>query len=672
MSARLHVRDILAMDANDVWGKLPKTFDLVFDNGEVVKSKDKTTIFTSYYWDVIRQYPNIEITPDNHLDHILANGDFGSGSHIRLLESFYKKIILAYQLLVPADRDNLNKLIFETNNRAYNELSTRLKLYVASIDILDFIDVATNPKIEKETDKYISNNKTSQSDIIELSENILKIIKTDKSLDNNRLALATRTKIVRANQVVQCVGLRGYPTDVNSAYFKEPIINGYVKGLHTLYESMTESRLASKSLLFATAPLQMSEYLSRRIQILSMSVERIHYTDCGSTKYLDAFITDDEYDEFGTRIVRSNLPLMEGVYYLDERDNQVKPIRATDKHLINKHIKIRSLISGCQHPDRHGVCQVCFGELAQNIQPGANVGHLAGSVLGRIISQLILSVKHYESSGDISYIKLNNRSSKFFSIDKERDKYYINEKVIKDGYSVEISKEALINLNDILNVHNLSFNDISRTSKVETVAFFNQNDYEELDIRVENRLGILSKEFIAYIKEKKWTVNQKFNYVFDISDWDSSKPFIILPKKHYNNTDLSNDIESLIKGNQITLMLKKKEDYATIITNTLWDLFNLVNSKLTVNFSLIQTIVYASMILSDEHLDMRLPRANDHKEIGKLKNIIENRSLSGLFAYEKLKESLFTPEIYFPLWRENYPMDVYIDPQAVIKKQYGI
>ncbi len=658
---KLHVRDIIDSTTNELWNTLPKKFELTFDNGETIITRNKTSLLTSLYWDIIRHYSNITIIPKHHIDTYIKNEPYGSNTHRKLIESFYVDIVMAYNLSIPILRDDLDKLIFVVNNNAYNVLSTKLMAYMTSIDILDFIEISDNEKIVD----LIKNSELDQTSVANTSEKILDVVLKDPSLDNNRLAKATRYKIVRDNQVIQCVGIRGYPTDVDSVMFKYPIMTGYVKGLKSLYDSMTESRLAAKSQLFATAPLSFSEYLSRRIQLLSMSVENIHYGDCGSQKYLDCFINEDVIDEFGFIIKPSILPLMEGKYYLDKETNSLKALSRHDKHLIGQWIKIRSPVAGCQHPDPHGICSVCYGDLSQNIPPNCNIGHLNASILGQIIAQLILSVKHFEKSADISYIKLDARSSKFFYIDKTRDKYYIKPEVLKEDYYVEISKDDLLNLNDILHVQDISYSDISRTSNISSVNFFNSYDSMEITVKIENRLGVLSPEFIDYIKRKKWIINNKYNYVFNISDWDTRKPFIILPKKHFNNVDLSKAIETIIKGS-VTQLRKRNTEEAT--HKTLWTLFELVNSKLTVNFAIIETIMYASMVVDAEQKDTRLPKAYDRKGLGVLETTLTDRSLSGLLAYEGIAKELVNPSSFFPIHRENFIMDVYIDPYSVMRK----
>ena len=663
MLKTINVREVLASQTNNLWESLPDKCILAFDNGEKLETNKKHIIYTSYYWDILRHYPNIIITSKHFLTHHIQKKPYGSDTHRSLIESFYKDIIMSYNLITPLSRDSLNELIFQVNNNAYNELSTRLYEYMSSIDILDFIDATETPEIIK----IVKDCDQTEEAVSRASNDIYKVLIHSPALDNNRLAKACRNQIVRINQVIQCIGIRGYNTDVESTIFEHPIMTGYVRGLHGLHDSMIESRSAAKALLFAKEPLKDSEYLSRKIQLLAMTLERVHYTDCGSQKYLDCFVQPEVKDEFGNVTDRGWFYVLQGVYFYDDSIKVVRPLTLEDNHLIGKWIKIRSPIAGCDHPDPQGVCSVCFGELSQNIQPGANIGHLTGSILGQIISQLILSTKHHEKSANASFIKLGKIAQQFFTTDAKRDKYYLNEGIKDKDFYIEIDKDELTNLNDIVQVENITYSDISRTSAIREVAFFNNSIREVIKVNINNRYGILSAQFIEYLKHKKWSINARYNYVFDISDWDFRQPFIILPKKQFNNSDLSNEIKQIIEGKVENLL--KRNGKEAIIEN-LWELFRLINSQLTVNFSIIQTILYASTLVDPLNDDARLPKDSQEAGLGVLDRTMSSRSLGAFFAFQDTARQLIRPISFFELERQDSVMDVFLDPENTIKSYY--
>lgn len=655
---------MLGKDTDSLWDTLPDKFIMIFDNQESMEVTKKSTIFSSYYWDVIRQYPNTIIINKHHLEFYLKDKPFTSKSHLDILNAIYPSIVMAYGLSRPDLRNHLNRLIFEVNNQsAYNNLSKKLYRYMTSIDILDVIEVADNVSIQK----AVEDCNLTEDGVDQLSKKVINIIKNDKSLDDNRLARALRYGVLRDNQVVQSVAMRGYVTDVDSDLFMRPVTGCYVDGIRLIYESLVESRLGAKSLLYSEEPLRQTEYLSRRLQLLSMTVERVHYTDCGSQEYLEFLVQPDKYDSFDKLISKSNLEILIGKYYLDPLDNTLKSIKGNETHLHNTWIKLRDPVAGCKHPDPHGICSVCFGDLSQNIQPGANVGHLCASAWGKIIAQLILSVKHVESSTNSRCVKIDSDNRDYLDTDIKKDKYYLRKNIIDNDYYLEISKDAVPNLNDIIDVKGIAYVDIARTTSIDEIKLFNTTDYKIFPIQVDNMTGMFTAEFIEYLKVKKWTLNQRGNYIFDISEWNHNHPFISLSKKEFNNFELSKLIEKIITSRGLKESKKKERRERDVSEAILRELVEVINTKLKVNFAILSTIVYGTMVKDPLVFDARLPKAGEEKRAGILKETLPNRSLSGVFAFEVMAPEFVAPKSYFPLFRDNYVLDIFLTPEESMK-----
>ena len=92
-----------------------------------------------------------------------------------------------------------------------------------------------------------------------------KVLMKDSILSNNNLARAARGRFVRMGQIVQCVGPRGYATDIDSYIFKEPILQGFAYGITDLRGSMQESRSAAKAIFWQGDPMAESEYFNRQL-----------------------------------------------------------------------------------------------------------------------------------------------------------------------------------------------------------------------------------------------------------------------------------------------------------------------------------------------------------------------------------------------------------------------
>ena len=54
----IHARKLLGFTTSQLWDVLTGEFQLQFDDGEVIQTNDKETLYSSYVWDFHRLYPN--------------------------------------------------------------------------------------------------------------------------------------------------------------------------------------------------------------------------------------------------------------------------------------------------------------------------------------------------------------------------------------------------------------------------------------------------------------------------------------------------------------------------------------------------------------------------------------------------------------------------------------
>jgi hypothetical protein len=660
---RIKARHLLNYTTNDLWNILVGDFILVFDDNVEILTNFRKTLYSSYFWEFHRQYPDTPILHKHHVDYILGDKYLGSNTHMALLTEIYKTTVETYKLTTPLDRDRLTKLVYEVANYAYNDLIKRTERFVVSIDILDFIDVIDSKEIEE----LLVNVKPTEQSINNVYASILKVIGKDSNLDNNALALASRSRLVSNNQLLQCISPRGYVTDIDSMIFQVPVLRGYVQGLRSLYDSMIESRSAAKSLFFSEDPLKEAEYFSRRLQLLTMTVENIHYGDCGSQNYLTWYVKPPLANSKGV-VFKGDLPNLVGKYYLDEITNTLKCITKEDKHLSGTTIKIRSVVAGCNHPDVHGVCSTCFGKLADNITPNADLGHLTTVTLTKPQSQLVLSTKHYDGSSIVDEIVLEEAGTQFFKVSKAGNEYLINPLLKGKALILKVSPEDAFALGDIALVDDVHEINVSRISNINFVGFeLTENGVTsktQLCVSFNNRAAMFTHDFLNYIKVTGWTVDDNGNYKFDISDWDVLLPIMELPNRQYNMSDHSNNVASIIEArvNDLTERSKPETPAATLV-----ELFDTVNSKMDINLSVLDVIVYASMVINPLEDKYSLPKEGTTRALGVSALTIASRSLGGAYAYENLFDTMTKPRSYFKLDRLNHPMDTYFAPYEVVE-----
>jgi len=671
-----NARDLLKHSTEQLWSLISRgPHQLQFDDGTVVDTNDKEILFSSYVWDFHRRYPNTPMLPCHHVKHVLNGKTFNAGTHIKLMEYVYWDVVNYYQLHTPALRNELTKMVYEVTNNIYNDLTQKLEAYVTSLDILDFIQVIDHPEIKADTD----NLTPTPVSIEKVYDTIGRVLKTDPSLSGNSLALFTRADVVKHNQVLQCVGPRGFVTEVDGDDMPVPILRSFTKGMLTLYNLSLESRAASKSLYFAEAPLQNSEYFARRLQLMTMAVEyiergdlgtvdvdsNIRMGDCGSDDYLIWRIRGEERVN-DVVVYPGDLVFMNGKYYLDEETDTLKRIGKTDYHLVDRTIKIRTVL-GCHYHDSRGVCAVCFGGLADNISPHANLGHITSAMMTQQSTQSVLSTKHLMASSTSEAIILTEVGRRFFKISNKGDAYLVLPEWKNKGLKLVAASGEAYGLTDIMLVDDVDDINPSRISAIEVVEVMigdeNSRERHPIIVSQHGRKAVLTSEFLQHLKIHHWETDENNNFLFSFDKWDFNKPILRLPQKEYSFAKHASEISKIVESRVKDITSRGKPDSPKA---TLIELFELVNSKLFVNIACLEVIVYAVMCQDVNNDNFALGRNTPTAGLGVTDPIIHGRSLSAAYAYESQTNVILDPASFFPENRNDHVMDVFIAPAEVL------
>ena len=675
-----NARQLLDYEFDFLWDTLYGEFALKFDNGEIVKTNAKHTLYSLYFWTFHKVYPCTPLLPNHHLEHLIQKTKYlNSKTHITLLKNIYWDVCDAYKAHTPNERDPMTKMIYEITNLIYNDLPPRIEEYMLTLDALDFVKLVTHPDMDK-----ILNDVTEERSTIDRAyDRIFHLLHNDESLADNPIVKCVRYGSVDKNQVLQCIGPRGFVTEVDNQVLGKPITRSYTEGMRSLYNIAADSRSAAKSLYNSEKPLQDSEYFARRLQLVAMSVERLHYCDCGSKEFLHWVIKGPEYnyvrgyDKDGKETVletisyKGDLPNLIGKYYLLEEepdDAPLKVIKATDTHLIGKAIKMRSAIF-CKHPDPAGVCEICFGEMAYNVNQDGNLGHNCSTSMTSVISQSVLSTKHLDASSKSELIQISPENRKYLVTDKNRVYYKLRKEL--SHYKPMIIAEAnelygLVNLNQIKSLKNVNITSFSNISNF-TLRLTNKEGVstdQVITVSQNRRNPSLSVEFLKYLKQFKWKSDDQLIYI-DMHSWDYDDPILKLPEFSYSFAQYQNDIALLLESN---IADAKNRAMNMTPVDLLSQLFDIINRKLTLNISLIEVVIYALMIYNYKNGNYGLARGSDDPRLGCHSLIVKNRSLSAAYAYEKQESMILDPLSFFgENERPDHVLDVFIDPAEVAK-----
>lgn len=665
MLKTVNVRDLLVLTNHEVAAKVfsedIKEINIVFEDDVTLLSTGKQLIYSSYFWDMFRAYPNTKVTSHHHVSHVLKGKPLTSSTHMELLTIVNKDIVQAYSLHRPEQKEPLLAWIYQVTNNIHNEVTKMAEAHVTSIDILDFIEVIEHPVIKGANDSV----QPTEESIAHTYEVILAAINKDPSLAHNALVKAIKSKMVNSNQVCQCISVRGFPTEVDGTILKTPILGNYTGGMNTLYNYTAESRSAAKALYFSEAPLQDAEYFARRLQLLAMVVERIEHEDCGSTKYLQWRVNGPILNEKGGITYPGDLKFMVGKYYLDEETNTLKTLDGSETHLNDKLISIRSALF-CKTKDHHAVCSVCFGGLSANVSRFANLGHLCAATMTQQTSQSVLSTKHLDASSVSANIVLLGEALQYLTTNRAKNAYLINPALKGKEVKLIVNREQVPGLTDILAIDDAANINPIRVSSIEAieVCYTAKNNIQSalLFVNQGNRKAVFTTEFLVFLKANRWKTDNRNNFVFELDNWDFNEPVMKLPDMEYSYSDHSHQIAKMIESS-----MKNITDRSTPNSpvSTLQELFSLVNIKLNVNIAALEILIYASMLPNKDSYS--LARNSNSPVLGIADSVIKNRSMAAAYAYEDQSVSLTSPRSFFKLDRVDGPLDAMISPYEVVE-----
>lgn len=704
-----------------LWDKLKGRFELVFTDGSTMQVREKDVLYSSYAWEFFRRYPLTPITPRHIINSHFRDGYIGTGTHLDLVGAILFDVYDAYENRVP-DKiqllDELAALAYDSVNWLYNELITRSEEYVVSIDLLHFTEIADQPDLIRTiNDIYDAVDESKSREELEVMINncyalINKSVRDPQRFRDNPLALAAQSGIVSMDQLRQCVGPRGFLTDVDSMIFKKPILRGFIHGLRSLADSMMESRSASLSLAMQQDPLEKAEYFSRRLQLQCLNVKHVHVGDCGSTNYIYWRVRGPEIVN-GKVAREGDLRTIAGKFYMDD-DNVLKVIKKTDKHLIGRTIRMRSMVAGCRHEDPYGVCMTCHGETGLALPKNTNLGHACTTSMTQFLTQIVLSTKHFIGSSTVGAITLNDVAQNYLRTHKNSE-YYLKSDLPEKFKTVRLIVPAagapcITDIHVVDDVSQLNLRRVSEFKQmvIQTIdadGVFNQI---EVDTYVDNRIASLSKEVLQHIKTTGISLNSTDgSFVFDMTGWNYELPILVLPLRHFNMSDHQKAIEALIEGSKSKFMSSAFDeiaDDAPVATTDdievaedpekepeddkpkkrqakrrmtpdeiLVELHDLVNKKLAVNLATLEVIVYAYSAANPADKDYSLPKPWTQRHYGDDVGLHNTRSFGQFMAYEKHQVGFTNPMSYLIRNRPNHPFDWILAGNEIerLQKQRG-
>lgn len=645
--ALLNVREILTTSLDDIWGLQKGVYEVQFDDGQTVFMYHSHIQYNRILWEFYKDFPESQILPG----HAFIGTDYGPHTHLQILGNIIWDTFDIYMAKgLALDMDYISLRGYELTNLLYNQLTFRLEAYVSSSSLLDYIDIYRDPRIAEHVDKVRNDPFPTPSKIESCSELLAKTVKKPEFQPYNPIVRVVKSANTKVDSIIQSIGMRGTATDIDSRLFKKPIVNGYLFGLDRLEDQMMDSRTSAKALSYAKKPMQDSEYLNRKLQLLAASVSTLYKNiDCGTKRYFETILPTAKH-----------LNDYRGKYYFDEEQGIEKEIMPWDTKLIGKTLKIRRVFS-CNINDRYGCCVKCFGTLGYSIPEGTNIGHQCAINLQSPVGQLLLSAKHFTANGTADNFVFSDTEKRYLLIpNSNMNAFFVNPRLGEYTYKIrfyEKESEGIASLRNTTSFKGITPTRYSSLTTVKFIIFDSEgNPIDVMDINLttpsQSRVSSFTIEALEYIIATGWENFEDGSCEVDMANWNEDKPLLLMPMKQFSTPEFMNSIEKFIRGDvgNVKPMIK----YDTI-EEGISAFHDLVSDKLSINISNLEIIMLSCMITSEE--DYRPPIDKMNGILAKYSDIMFNRSLAPYMAYQTQSKAFRSEKSFIYKKRPPHPLD---------------
>lgn len=531
----VHVKDLAMLTSDQIWAT-DGIYDVTFDDGEVVRLPSRCLKISHPYWAMKRNYPESFIPSD------LVYKPKEVPSERKHIDMMSRTYVLAREAGI--DIDDIRFILSqEVYAEAYNGTVHHMIAYMTTVDVDTMLEIYEHPayaRIKELAKNYPSGFDDEGEDMVAVAYDILvEDILRDPEMASNQISRMEANNTTKVDNYLQAF-VRGKMSEIDSKLYNNQVWAGFFTGLYRAVDRLKEAAATSRAHLNNTDRIAMSEYGSRKLQLVANVVSHQNMGDCGTT-HAHSFTFQKGLDE-------DKYKSMVGMYYRFEDDPPEQPWRRFNRGQFD-FVKDRPLLFRsamcCNEMANQGVCRYCLGDLLYNLSDMTAPGHIASITISADGSQMILSTKHLDFIRTLFRIHLSAdlrryakefkyKSSKGLSLQDKppRGKW-------KDYYLV-IPSRIFTELNQLTFVNNLSEVDETSLPVVNDLTFAMNYEDTIIDLdTVDARMvvsGNFSRRFLRYFKRNSNRIveRNKFAYL-PLDKWSISEPII----------SYSNQIESV-------------------------------------------------------------------------------------------------------------------------------
>jgi len=632
-------------------------FRMQLDDGEVIETITAAVEISRKLWLVHEKYDRLPIFARHCVRTVpMSNGD------ISKIGSALAEDVHDIYGIDGYNREELWWFMQLNNQRLYNESIIDYPEYVRGSNSFTFDEVYFFPAVAAIRDKLMEN--PTALAIEKATDQAAHVIMTAPELARNAVVSDLRAKIIKMEQFLQCILVRGFNTDIDDVIYRKPITGNYYSGINDPAEALMDSTLASKAIIYQGEPLEQTEYANRKLQFSSQRVDLLIMNDCNSPVLAAIEVTPNRYSD------------MEGLYFKDPETGQLKALRLRDRKKYEGMTLSFRLPFNCRWRGSACVCRMCYGELAFNLPYGVNIGHVASTMTQSIISQRVLKVKHSERSTVAERININLEEKPYIDHAEAPNQIALNPELAKNGVKLILKAAVAQGVFGASKIPLLKKEHIrddvpsSKFSQFRTVSFDLPNG-EKQPLRVHvtvsrgGNYSFLTHDFLRYILDNKFPIREDGNYHIDLEKWDFTKPVFELPNKHISMRDFAAEVEVMIRSTRDSSSrhlgrLKQLTQYADPVEAML-DAHELIASKVPVSMTHV-AVVLLSMTTGMDKDCVNIPKFGETLRFAKYGKILSNGSYGVLFAYQGANAVMNKLEQYLLVDRNPHLLDPILMP----------
>ena len=628
--------------------------EIVFDDGEVIKTTGRATLCSLYTWQLMDRY-SIGFYKRHHLKSQMSDDGYITNAVVgKIIESLIIEIRNTYRAQwveegvqnriylnpnenIRAELDRLNRRAMEVSTEVYNVFAIVSLPYMSSVSLEEIVEIAEDPKALDSAEKMVA----SESSLRNHDAVIRELVLNDPAYRHNRLRRFAKTKVVKLLQLLQMISTRGYLTDIGSGIFDKPIMTNYLDGMTDAYNFAIDSRSAAKALAFAEQPLEDGSYAHRKERIASGYSQNVHMGDCGSTRYLPWNVTE------------TNAYAIIGMYHFDTITGETLAIdKFNVKKLIGKQVLLRHILGGCNHEDdAQGVCSTCFGEQALALHYYTIAGVNVVSRQFRDLIQGMLATKHFDGIASLKPVILRPTALRNITVEDNRF-FYFNRKELTqfNGVYVTIRTDNISALDNLaaIDLNNYSaqrldeLSTLSKGIKVVKRSSDGEEIIEHVTMTYNGKCANLSKEFLAYIKAVGYDRTQRNEIVINMSRWDWTASFAALPRQHFTLSAFQQQFSDHLES-------PRDRQGSGVVCDPivlLKELHNIINElgddRFKITLPTLSMMILPLCARDPDAGDYRLPKAGEGVVMSLKDSMTLQRSASALITFQQMSGPIRT------------------------------